>query len=291
MRSRRAAAALLLLGLWLGGADAGATIDPGSPTGVWRAIDYPLVAPDWSDDQQTGIPEADIVGDTSHPGVYVQFDSAGTPSTTDGSLAFRVRLGADKPPAGFDFFFGVGIDANLDGALDLFVGVNNSGAADELGIWSPGSDLNVSPSTTSIVNPPLVSYAESASNYGFQLVDSVIDPPATIFDLDNDGNVDYFLSFVIPFQDIVNQLVAAGFPGFDESSMVQYVVGTSTQPNALNQDLGGPDGGVRSDQTWAQLGAVSVPMTPTPEPGGLALLGVALVAVMRARRRGGPDRS
>src|SRR5437764_9541980 len=39
----------------------------------------------------------------------------------------------------------VGIDANHDGAIDLFLGVNNSGAANTVGIWNPGAGLNVSP--------------------------------------------------------------------------------------------------------------------------------------------------
>jgi hypothetical protein len=46
-----------------------------------------------------------------------------------------VRVGADKNPSGFDRFVGVGLDANLDGALDLFLAVDNSGNPDRVGIF------------------------------------------------------------------------------------------------------------------------------------------------------------
>jgi MYXO-CTERM domain-containing protein len=63
------------------------------------------------------------------------------------------------------------------------------------------------------------------------------------------------------------------------------VIGTSTQPNALNQDLGGPDGATTSALTWAALGAVSFPESPSPEPAGLAPAALALAALVALRRR------
>jgi hypothetical protein len=268
-----------------------APIDPGSPTTDWTAIPYPTLIPDYIDDQQTGIGEADIVGDVTHPALYIDFDDAGTPSTTDGYLGFRVRVGEDKNPSGFQHFFGVGLDADLDGALDLFLAVDNSGNPDQLGIFDPGTDANTSPATTSIVSTPLVSYTEISSNYDFAAVDGTIDPTATTFDFDSDGDNDYFLSFVIPFQDIVDELAARSVPiAFDEDSEFQLVAGTSTQPNALNQDLGGPDGGTRSTQTWSDLGAMSTTFAPAdlfpaPEPDSAALSGLGLVGLAAASRR------
>jgi hypothetical protein len=81
----------------------------------------------------------------------------GTPSTTDGPLAFRVRVDADSSPAGFKAAVFVGVDANADGALDLFIGVNNSGSADTIGIWNPGNGLSVNPT-----RPQLCRYRSSA---------------------------------------------------------------------------------------------------------------------------------
>jgi hypothetical protein len=268
----------------------GAPIVPDSPTDLWVPLSYPTLLPDFSDDQRTGLAEADIVGNAIDPSFYTLYDDAGTPSLTDGTIAFRVRLGADRNPPEFSHFFGVGLDADLDGALDLFLAVDNSGNPDQLGIFDPGTGLNTSPSTTTIDSTPLVSYAPDASNYDFSPVDATIDPTATSFDIDNDGYNDYFLTALIPFQDVVDQLAARGITGFDEDSSVRYVMGTSTQPNALNQDLGGPDGGTRSSTSWEALGAMSNVYTPSgipvPEPGsfGLVALGLAFLARSRSPR-------
>jgi hypothetical protein len=125
-----------------------------------------------------------------------------------------------------------------------------------------------------------------AGLYDFSVVDATIDPPATTFDFDNDTNNDYFLSFVISMGDIVNQLGNKGI-AFDEDSQFQLVAGTSTQPNALNQDLGGPDGGTTSTETWEDLGAMTRPFSPsmTPEPDTGALFGLGLIVLAAAKRR------
>ena len=281
----------LLLGLAARPADA-VPIDPSSSTVGWIPIVYPTLLPDVSDDQQTGIPEADIVGDTIHPAFYFRFDDAGTPSSTDGAIGFRVRVGADKNPSGFGNFMGAGIDANGDGALDLFLAVENSGNPDQVGIFDPGSDFNTSPSTTSIVSTPLFSYALSAANFDFEAVTAVMDSTATTFDIDADDETDQFLTWVIPFAHIVSALSGQGMSGFGDDVAMRFVVGSSTQPNALNQDLGGPDGGTTSAQSWSTLGAISSFATasggfaPIPEPDTavLVLLGLLALAI-RARSR------
>jgi hypothetical protein len=287
LRPLLASAAWLVLA-----ASADATpIDPGSSTVGWTPIEYPSLLPDFSDDQRTGIPEADVVGDTSNPAFYYRFDDAGTPTTTDGAIGFRVRIGADKNPNGFDHFMGVGIDANLDGAIDLFLAVDNSGNPDRIGIFDAGSGANTSPSTTSIITTPLLSYALSVSNYGFAPVNATLDPPATTFDLDGDAETDQFLTFVVPFADVTSALAGQGIAGFDDTDTMRFVLGSSTQPNALNQDLGGPNGGTSSTQTWAQLGAISNNLTgsggfaPIPEPGTASLVAFGLIA-LAARVRG-----
>jgi hypothetical protein len=267
-------------------------IDPSSSTVGWTPIVYPMLLPDVSDDQQTGIDEADIVGDLTNPAFYFRFDDAGTPSTTDGAIGFRVRVGAEQNPSGFGHFMGVGIDANADGALDLFLAVDNSGNPDRVGIFDPGTDANTSPSTTSIDSTALFSYALSLSNYDFQAVTATIDPPATDFDIDADGDTDQFLTWVIPFADIVSALAAQGIAGFGDDDAMRFVIGSSTQLNALNQDLGGPDGATTSTATWASLGAISSPATaaggfaPIPEPhtGALVALGLLWLG-LRARLR------
>jgi len=270
-----------------------APIDPGSPTTDWTTVSYPTLIPDFSDDQQTGGKESDIVGNTTDPAIYTAFDDAGTPSLTDGVLGFRVRFGADDPPGNpngaFGHFFAIGIDADIDGVLDLFIGVNNSGQKDEIGIYDPGTGANVSPNTTSIASTPLVSYTEMTSNYNFSIVNDTIDPDASTVDVDGDLRNDFFLSFTVDFQDVVDQIVANGI-AFDEDTEFQMIAGTSTQANALNQDLGGPQGEVNSSLTWSELGAISTSFSasdllPIPEPDSGALLGLGLVALAASKRQ------
>jgi hypothetical protein len=266
-------------------------LDPSASTVGWTPVEYPSLLPDFSDDQRTGIPEADLVGDSSNPAFYFRFDDAGTPATTDGAIGFRARIGADKNPGGFDHFIGVGLDANLDGALDLFLAVENSGNPDRVGIFDAGTGANTSPSTTTINSSPLFSYALSVTNFHFGPVNATTDPPATSFDLDADGDTDYFVTFVIPFADVIAAITAQGIAGFTDTASMRFVVGSSTQPNALNQDLGGPDGGTNSTSTWSALGAISNTASaaggfaPIPEPGTSALLGFGLASLAAGRRR------
>jgi hypothetical protein len=70
-----------------------------SPTTQWTGVRYGVNGFDPTIDQQTGSAEGDIVGNAQHASVYTQFSDAGTPSLTDGHLAFRIRLGADASPA------------------------------------------------------------------------------------------------------------------------------------------------------------------------------------------------
>lgn len=269
--------------LWLGrAAIASMTVDVTSPTTNWTPITYGSNHPDPSQDQQTGSTESDIVGDGSHPSVYTAFGDASTPSLTDGVLGFRIRLGADQSPAGFKGALFVGVDANGDGALDLFIGVNNSGSADTIGIWNPGAGQNVSPSTTSIVSAPLVSYTITALNYYWTAVNSTIDPTVgSATDLNNDGKNDYFLTFTVPFANVVTQLAAKGIT-VDQNSTFSYVVATATQANSLNQDLNGVGGTYDGNATWSTLGIISDPITPggiavVPEPGA-ALIAAIVIA-------------
>ena len=125
-----------------------------SPTSAWVAVVYPSSTPDFANDQGTGQDEADIVGNATHAAFYVAFDDAGTSSLTDGMIGFRMRLGSDQNPAGFNKSALVGIDANSDGALDLFALVDNTGS-NRIAIYNAGAGSNTSPATTSITAEPM----------------------------------------------------------------------------------------------------------------------------------------
>jgi hypothetical protein len=286
----------------LGSAASGSVVDVTAPTTSWTPIQYASSTPDPSNDQQTGSSEGDIVGNAAHPSAYTMFGDGNTPSPTDGTLAFRVRVGADVSPSGFKTALFVGIDANLDGALDLFLGVNNSGSADTVGIWNPGNGLNVSPSTTSIVSTPLVSYTPTAGvNYHWAPVNTTIDPTVgTATDLDGGGQTDHFLSFAVQFADVIAQLNARGITGIDENSSFRYVIATATQANSLNQDLNGVGKTYDPAAVWSVLGVITDPTTPSgvaaiPESNlTLSVMGVTLIVlghyqlgrVTRARKCG-----
>ena len=179
------------------------------------------------------------------------------------------------------------MDADLDGDLDLFVGVDNTGA-NAIRIWDPGTDLNISPSTTSI-SSPLISFSETATNYNWMAVATTNEPALTDTDLDDGGKTDYFLSFSVPFSNIVYQLSLKSIT-IDENTPLRYVSATATQDNSLNQDLNGVSGSTSSTQTWAALGAISDQFTAdgpvaVPEPTTVALVvaGLSLMAVKLRR--------
>lgn len=268
-------------------------VDIASPTTGWTAIRYGGVNGfDPTVDQQTGSAEGDLVGNSTHGSVYTFFGDRNTPSLTDGDLAFRLRLGADTSPSGFKTAAFIGIITDrASGKIDLFIGVNNSGQSDQIGIYNPGTGLNISPSTTTIVSPALVTYAQSSSNYGWTPVTATIDPNATNFDIDAGGQTDYFLTFSIPFADIISQLAARGITGIDQNSNFSYVIATSTQGNSLNQDLNGVGKNYNTSSTWGTLGALSDPTQPiaaVPEVEsifGIAGLLAAIAAHHYLRRR------
>jgi hypothetical protein len=277
-------------------AAAPAAVIVNAPTTSWLGVSLESGQPlDYFVDQQTGSPEADIAGTVITTGFFIWYDDDGSAAPNAGTMGFRVRLGADLPqPGQFNSAVFVGIDANGDGALDLFVGADNRGSTDLLKIWNAGSGANLSPSTTSVSSPAgQKTYTLTSANYHFAPVSATIDPLTSSYDLNGDGNTDFLLSFTIPFADIVSEASRLRGMTITRDTPLRYVIMTSQQDNAFNQDLGGVQGGVNSASTWSQLGAVSTPMTPegsaVPEPDGkltgIAGLAAILAGVWRRRPR------
>jgi hypothetical protein len=251
-------------------------------------------------DQQTGQGDADIVGLGVNAGFYTGFDGT--------NVYFRVRLGETLMKQGnpkYSGLFWIGIDADANGALDVFIGIDNQGSKTQIVFADAGTGLNVSPNTTSIQNAqPIYTIQQNSSNYNYQRVSAALQPGLSNLDLNSDGKTDAFLSIRVPFFGLAGsatlQGATSGLAGImvNENSVVRYVIATSTQSNSLNQDIGGVPKVYDATATWAALGALSPPAlwtgvpppppTPTPEAGRwfTAACGVALMMANRKRRRG-----
>lgn len=259
-----------------------------APSTQWLALPGNY---DYLVDQQTGSPAGDIIGDNSNPGFFTTFNSNGLASNTDGTLGFRIRLDAAGGPTGkaaFDRVAWVGIDADLNGSLDVFLGANFQGSTTELSIRDAGTGQNISPNTTSVSSTPAYSYVPGTLNYDYRMVNYLLDGGTT-----NDvttttaGDADYYVSFFMPLQDIATFLLTQGI-SITDSSPLRYVLATSTQANSLNQDLGGIQGSVNSTLTWVQLGGFTPMITSSgtlvPEPSCMLLLAAGLFPILRRRR-------
>ncbi len=252
-------------------------------------------------DQQGNI-GGDIVGTGTNYGLFMTFNNNGTASSTDGTLGFRIRLDTATPPASkplFDRAAWIGIDADLNGSVDVFIGVNLSGGASTLGIYATGVGANNSPATTSISNIPYNNptgtnpdYIIGASNFSFRAVDfgSGKDGGTT-----NDvttttaGDPDFYVSIMVPFADVVGFLATKAINITDQTSL-RYVAATSTSANNLNQDIGGVNGGTTSTATWESLGGFTqvvnssgTVVVPESSSSLLALAGLTLVVSCRRR--------
>ena len=269
--------------------ECGAALQIDAPTTEWITVRYPGTNQvDYFNDQQTGRPEADIVGNSTHASFYLKFDNGNTSSTTDGTLAFRIRLGSDLPQAGsFGSVLFIGVDGNNDGALDLMLGADQASTTPTIKIWDAGGGLNVSPNSTSITVPiNQKTYLETSANYHFAQISLTLDPVASSFDLDSDGTTDHFLSFALPFADLVSELSRLASISVDDTSLFRFVAATSSQDNAINADLNGLPTDYDSNLNWLQLQAMSE-VTGLPEPGTVALLITGLAfAALRYRARG-----
>ncbi|HYE50348.1 MAG TPA: DUF4347 domain-containing protein, partial [Azospirillaceae bacterium] len=245
----------------------------------------PVLLAEPTNDTQAKAADTDLIGSATRAVLYTSYSDNGTANNAaDDLLSFRIRI--DNPTS--STYFGgvavVGIDANNDGKVDVFLGVDGRNNGQVIRILDPGTGLNISPSTTSTSALPVGwlanngVYGFTASNYKATAVSSTSDPQWDgDADLGNDGDADLFVSFRVPMADLATVLSKAspvnrtgvvgprgttGIAGFNKDTTVRYVVLTQTQPGPLNGDLGGVGSGYNASQTYAQLGATTGAMTP-----------------------------
>jgi len=252
-----------------------------APTTVWKPVLYG-VSSDYVNDTQANANDLDLVGNAGHPVLYTYYDDNGTSATdTDDFLYFRVRVGGSKSNSSSLFSSGyifLGVDVNGDGKVDFFISITErTNNEKRISVWSAGSGLNVSPSTTTLTGElPIVSFTVNPTYVDFSPVTPVNDPTVTDVNL-NDAALgtaplaltinDHFLSFKLPFNNttpatdsLKEALAAKGF-SVTKNTPLRYILGTSTQSNSLNSDLNGYNGGVKSGVTYVNQGAFSPPMS------------------------------
>lgn len=242
-------------------------------------------------DRQTGQGADDFASDATYAGFY---QKAGTIGGTD-YLLFRARFdkfdGNDQWGNGGNF--GVGMDVNGDGALDLILmmteSAGNAANRTRTITWGdPGTGANTGPSTTSWTFPTQIASTLTVNTTydAFQAGDGSL----------INGTADLFLSFAVSFANL--QAAVRAYTPYTAFNMtydtrMSYIAFTTTQSNALNQDLFGTSGNTNSTLTWAQLGAITGPANAwgvVPEPATYAqvtmlLLAGGLVAYRRRKAR------
>ncbi|SFM14391.1 Ig-like domain-containing protein [Marinobacter zhejiangensis] len=218
---------------------------------------------DYPEDTQAQAAGTEVVGGANHASFYYNYDDLGTPADiSDDILSLRLRVG-DETKTSYSAYAFVGIDANEDGVLDAFI----SSGSGKTSIWDPGTDSNISPSTTSIANKPFVTVPQDTTNYNFAVVSATNDPDWDgNTDLDLDSNPDVFVSFSVNISDLDALLTNAGIPMTVETGL-RFISLTATQTNSLNSDFNGIDDGTNDDwgKPYEELGL----FTPTVNPGGV----------------------
>ncbi len=214
---------------------------------------------DYLVDQQTGQDGGDLVGAEGESSFSIYFDDAGSDSATDGYLSLRWRVG----DIGNSYYY-AGIDANLDGDLDVFLVVNSNGT---ISIWgNDPSALNISPSTTGLDSTAFGGDFDYDGNLTQTVKSNVtsIDAGYT-FDLDGVGDEDYYVQLTIPFAQLVAALDRLSI-AVDDTSAIRWVAATATQGNSFNQDIAGLEGSNSADITYAASGTFSNPVDPCGTP-------------------------
>lgn len=240
-------------------------------------------------DQQTGQIEDDLVGGTDIPGFFIRF---GQISGVD-AVAFRLIENKPMLSKGVPTFSGqvsVGMDSDGTGSIDIVFTAIGKNQGKGINYQAPGTGTNDSPSTTTLGSPVLIT-AFTASNFDYRLVDSTIYPGYTQVGTDPDA----VLTFALTLAQVNAALAAVNQPAITPTTLVRFIAFTSTQTNAINQDIygsSGISGAVRFDAPGGGFTEFTdLTGQPVPEPstvvGVAALMGVGLWVRWRREKRSG----
>ncbi len=279
---------------------------------TYRTTDGYLYDP--NADQQTGQADSDFAGSSTLPSFFVQ---TGTINGVE-VIAMRVIFNvydtniATAKYTGNPVNVRVGIDANMDGKLDLYMGPNFQSGAAGVAFQLPGTGANTSPSTTStstVFYPDSTagtlgggtSPAFSASNFSYVSLSTAnaatYYPGWTTQLYGTTADPDGMMSWAIPLADVNKALAEAaiadtGNPtlagtSISASSFLLWVAFTATQNNSVNQDAYGITKNDTQTTRWdAFTSYMDANGRPVPEPATYGMcLGGALGAFLLFRRR------
>lgn len=226
-------------------------------------------------DQQTGQLADDLVGSATTPGFFIRYGQI------DGvdSVAFRFienKLNTQQGNPDFTGQVSVGLDTDGDGALDIVLTAIGKNSNNGINYQAPGTGLNNSPSTTSLGTPVLMS-AFDANNFDYQGVNSTLYPNWTQIGTDPDAS----LTFAFSFASLNSALTTLGESTITTSTLLRFMAFTSTQTNAINQDIYGASG-ITAATTFTASGGFSeftdITGKPVPELSSGILTGGLLGA-------------
>lgn len=227
-----------------------------------------VVMTDPAADQQTGQGQDDFVG-TLTSGQEGFQQKAGLLDTDSANkyIVFRVRMGKYDSVHGFGGNLSLGLDLTGTGAINLIMDMQDK-SGQTLSFASPGTGANTSPSTTSWGNfagsIALNSTAGSPITYNYQAATG-----GTVGSYTATGNA--WVTFAISYANLqaaIRAYAGASFSSFtmSDSTPLSFIAFTSTQGNAINQDLFGTSGNMNSASTFSSLGAGTMQILPGGGP-------------------------
>lgn len=233
-------------------------------------------------DQQTGQGQDDFVGGFKQQAGYLGSD-------TVKSIMWQTQM-AKYDSKGFNGSIELGMNlTGSGGAINLIMKVSDK--TGDITFATPGTGANDGPSTTSWGNFNTTGViALTASNYNYSAVPTGTTSYGT--------NTNAFVTFAISYTNLQAAIRTYAGPAFssfvvNDLTALSFIAFTSTQGNAINQDLFGTTGNTSSTGTFASLGAgtsfIRPGGGPIPEPAAFfhlgGILGVGAMGFCLRRRR------
>jgi hypothetical protein len=274
---------ILCLGIVFCGATKTAAMSVTDTTGwnAWYTASGTLIT-DPLADQQTGQGQDDYVGSFKQQAGYLASDP------TNQYIMWQTQM-SKYDSKGFNGHIELGMDFNNDGAVDLVMMMTDKNGVETITFATPGTGANNSPSTTTWGNFG-GSITLSSSTYNYSMV------PST--DTSYGTNPNSYVTFAISYANLqaaIRAYAGSAYSGFvvNDYTAISFIAFTSTQGNAINQDLFGTSGNTSSSSTFASLGAgtdfIRPGGGPVPELASVyqlgGLLGMGLLGLAWRKRR------